>query len=209
MSFSKSLGYPLTATYMTKKDWKLIMKPLEGILLQKCGIASSFPRVVLYTSKRLQGLGAKHFWYLQELFHLETLCTETQNSSSPVGLLLNNSAEDIRLEVGCSGCFTYIPWERLEDVVTHCWLSDLMALCREYKINLIDPIHRLVPQRLHDRTLMDLFLQHAYPRRYCAQLWYGANFFRSHSFPILPLPTVPRSVPKFGTENGIPDTHLT
>jgi hypothetical protein len=49
-SFSKSIGYPTVATCITEDEWEEVMEPLEGILLQKCGIASSFPRKVLYTS---------------------------------------------------------------------------------------------------------------------------------------------------------------
>jgi hypothetical protein len=162
-SFSKSLGYRTIATCITEEEWEAILKPLEGTLLQKCGIALSFPRAVLYTSKQFQGLGAKHFWYLQELQHLETLCTETQNPSSPVGLLLSTNAEDLRLEAGCSGSFTDIPWDRQQDVITKFWLSDLMIFCQNEKIGLVDPIPQLRPQRAGDRTLMDAFLATKHP----------------------------------------------
>jgi hypothetical protein len=163
VSYSKSLGYPTPVTCISNDEWDEILQPLTGILLQKCGIASSFPRKILFTSHRLQGLGARHPYYQQELQHLELLCTETQNPVSPVGNLFTCNAEDLRLEAGVSGTFTSIPWERLTDVLTQDYLSDLFGFLRLHKIDLHDPIPLLSPQRVHDLTLMDVFLLGDHP----------------------------------------------
>ena len=42
-------------------------EPLLSIALQKVGIIRTFPRVIVYTSKRYQGLRVKHLWYNQQL----------------------------------------------------------------------------------------------------------------------------------------------
>jgi hypothetical protein len=164
VSYSKSFGYPTPVTYIAQEEWDDILKPLTGILLQKCGIVSSFPRKIIFTSqRRLQGLGARHPYFQQELQHLELLCTETQNPVSPVGNLLTCNAEDLRLEAGVSGNFTDIPWERLTDILTKDYLSDLFGFLRTHQNDTHNPIPFLLPQRDHDQTLMDVFLLGEHP----------------------------------------------
>jgi hypothetical protein len=153
----------MPVTCISKEEWDDILKPLTGILLQKCRIVSSFPQKNRFTSQRLQGLGAMHPYYQQELQHLELLCTETQNPVSPVGNLLTCNAKDLRLEAGVSGNFTDIPWERLTDVLTKDYLSDLFGFLRTHHIDTHDPIPLLLPQRDHDRMLMDVFLLGEHP----------------------------------------------
>jgi hypothetical protein len=60
----------------------LVMKPLLGIVLQKCVIASNFPRDLVFTSLQYQGLGVRHPFYQQQIKHLSALLEETANHSS-------------------------------------------------------------------------------------------------------------------------------
>ena len=55
------------------------LKHLLSIALQKTGIVRTFPRVMVYTSKKYQGLGVKNYWYNQQLKHLHMLIMETSN----------------------------------------------------------------------------------------------------------------------------------
>jgi hypothetical protein len=94
-SFMKSLEYPMEAACLTEAQWDLVMKPLVGTVLQRCGIASTFPRALLFTSLQYQGLGARHPYYQQEIKHLSVLLTETANPVSPTRQLLTGVAEDL------------------------------------------------------------------------------------------------------------------
>jgi hypothetical protein len=57
------LEYPMEAACLSKSEWDEVMRPLLGITLQLCGIASTFPRDPMYTSLQFQGLGARHPFY--------------------------------------------------------------------------------------------------------------------------------------------------
>jgi hypothetical protein len=108
-SFMKSLEYPMEASCLTREQWDLVMKPLLGIVLQRCGIASTFPQDLVFTSLQYQGLGVRHPFYQQEIKHSSVLIGETANPSSPTGQLLVGEAEDLRMEIGLPGEFTDAP----------------------------------------------------------------------------------------------------
>jgi hypothetical protein len=62
-AFMKSLEYPMEAVCLTKEEWDVVLSPLMGIVLQLCGVASTFPRDLLFSSLQYQGLGARHPFY--------------------------------------------------------------------------------------------------------------------------------------------------
>jgi hypothetical protein len=95
---------------LTEVQWDLVMNPFVGNVLQRCGIASAFPRDLLFTSLQYQGLGARHPYYQQEIKHLSVLLRETANPASPTGQLLKGVADDLRLEIGLPGELTDAPW---------------------------------------------------------------------------------------------------
>ena len=55
-SFLKTIEYPMIATMLTEKDWRGIMRPALEISLRKAGMASTFPRAVLYGPELYQGI---------------------------------------------------------------------------------------------------------------------------------------------------------
>ena len=85
-----------------------MLKSLLSIALQKAGISEKFPRVMVYTSRQYHGLGLKHPWYHQQLKHIYTLIRETTNKNL-TGLLIQASAESLRLEIGLPGTFRDVP----------------------------------------------------------------------------------------------------
>jgi hypothetical protein len=158
-SFMKSLEYPMEAASLSKDQWNDVMKPLVGTVLQRCGIASTSPRDLLFTSLQYQGLGARHPYYQQEIKHLSVLITETANPESPTGQLLVGEAEDLRLELGLQGEFTDAPWDRLGAAVTHTWLTHFLRFAAAHAISIHDPLPKLLPRREHDRCLMHELLK--------------------------------------------------
>jgi hypothetical protein len=161
-SFMKSLQYPMEAVCLTEDQWNLVMKPLVGTILQRCGIASTFPRDLLFTSLQYQGLGARHPYYQQEIKHSSVLLTETANSSSPTGQLLKGEAEELQLEIGLPGEFTDAPWDCLGTAITHTLLTHFLRFASAHEVSLHDPLNKLSPCRENDRCLMTVFLREPY-----------------------------------------------
>ena len=68
---------------------------------------------MVYTAKQYHGLGIFHPWYNQQLKHLQTLIGELANSTL-TGILLQASAEQLRLELGFPRTFKDVPWHRFK-----------------------------------------------------------------------------------------------
>ena len=99
-SFLKTnIEYPMKATRLTKPQWENVMEKLLFISLQKSSISQTNPRVMVYTAKKYHGLEIHNPWYNQQLKHLQTLIGLIANNT-PIGILLQASAEQLRLEVG-------------------------------------------------------------------------------------------------------------
>jgi hypothetical protein len=161
-SFMKSLEYPMEAACLTLDQWETIMKPLLGIILQRCGIASTFLRDLVFTSLQYQGLGVRHPYYQQELNHLSVLLAETANPSSPTGQLLVGEVEDLRLKIGLPGEFTDAPWAQIGPIITHTWLTHFFRFASAHDIMIHDPLPKLLPNRPDDICLMAAFLAQQY-----------------------------------------------
>ena len=71
--FSKTLEYPMEAINLSKDQWDLILKEFMGHLLNKSGIVGSMSRDLVFSSKRYNGLGIKHPFYLQHIKHIAVL----------------------------------------------------------------------------------------------------------------------------------------
>jgi hypothetical protein len=157
----KTLEYPMEATCIDKNGWDKIMKPMVGVVLQRSRIAKNLPRDVFYSSYQFQGLSVMHPWYRQQIVHLITLCKETFNGT-PTGELLQANAEQLHLEIGLPGLFTDAPMTRVAPYITKCWMKNLLLFLSEFKIQLGDPLPKLIPQRRGDQFLMELFLDQGY-----------------------------------------------
>ena len=93
-SYLKTLEYPLPAVSLSQSDWDVILQPVIGILLQKCGIASTWTRKLLFASAKYQGLGIKHPYYHQRIIHLQLLATHSLRTT-PTSRLLQATTEEL------------------------------------------------------------------------------------------------------------------
>ena len=98
----------MPATYIDEASWDAILKPLLPILLNKLGIVSSFPRHLLFSSTKYQGIGLHHPFFWQFIIHLEPLFSETMQASK-LGDKLNIMAEEIRREAALPSSLGDIP----------------------------------------------------------------------------------------------------
>jgi hypothetical protein len=149
----------MEAICLSQADWDGVMSPLMGITLQRCGIASTFPRDLLFTSLQFQGLGVHNPSFQQMLPYLATLVAETANPESATGTLLTVVAEDLRREIGLLGEFTDTPWSQLDKSATHTWLTHLIGFASEHHMKLHDHLPKIVPARAGDQCLMEAFLR--------------------------------------------------
>ena len=156
--FARTLEYPMPATSITEAQWNDILKPFFPIFLNKIGIASTFPRALIFTPTRFQGLGICHPYFWQQIIHLEPILAEP-NTDSNLGHLINSFAEEIRTEAAWPGPLSSIPSEILTSVVTHGWLRDTLIFFRTNQVTLHDPLPHLALQRQRDRFLMQVFLE--------------------------------------------------
>ena len=147
----------MKATRLNKAQWTQMVKPLLSIALQKVGIIEKLPRVMVYTSRQYYGLGLNHPWCNQQLKHLYTLIGETANKT-PTELLLQASAELLRLEIGSPVTFKDVHRKRLKFTLTSTWLIDLLYFWGDNDIFLHDPLPQLQLQREFDILLMQCFL---------------------------------------------------
>jgi hypothetical protein len=152
-----ALGYPMEATFLSRKDWEIIMKPMLTIVLQRSRFVGTFPRDLLYSPMKFQGLGVLHPWYRQQIVHLITLCKETFQGS-PTGELLTANAAQLRLEMGTPGSFTEARIPVVAEYMTTSWLKDLLQFLHFYHISTEDPLPKLLLKREGDPFLMEFFI---------------------------------------------------
>jgi hypothetical protein len=119
-SFMKTTEYPMEAVSFSEDDWDEILQPVMGILLQRSGIASTFPRKLVRTAAKYQGLGAQHPFYLMLIKQLLVVLIEPQHGSH-AGNQLVFSADELHHEAGWPGHFADIPVAVLSlDAITNC-----------------------------------------------------------------------------------------
>jgi hypothetical protein len=157
-SFLKTLEYPMEAVSLLLADWNEVVQPVMGILLQKCGFASTFPRKLVWTSLKYQGLGARHPFYSMLIKHLRVLLEEPLHGSN-AGTQLIVTMEDLRCEAGCPGHFSDIPPAILSSAaLTDCWIKHLLLRMQVLGIRLEDPLPTISIKREGDTFLMEYFL---------------------------------------------------
>jgi len=163
--FLPALSYPLPATWLPDMFFDKIHRLSTSVILNKMGYHHSLPRCLVFAPRAIGGIGLCHLQHEMEaqqiLLLLRHLCTQT-----PLG-----KAIDILIRY-------YQLWAGLENSILHdtrhcswipdCWLSSICRTLRENQIQILHDIWLPPPIHLHDRYLMDAFLQFDLPP---AQLW--------------------------------------
>jgi hypothetical protein len=180
-SFMKTIEYPMEAVSFSEEDWDEILQPVMGILLQRSGIASTFPRKLVWTAAKYQGLGAQHPFYLMLFKQLSVVLIEPQHGSH-AGDQLVFSAEELRRETGFPGHFADIPVAVLSsDAITNCWMKSLLLRLQNLGVRLEDHLPKLSPRREGDLFLVEFFLL-ANPSAFILRdLLHCCQFLRVHT----------------------------
>ena len=120
--FSKTLEYPMEAINLSLEQWDSILKEFVGHLLNKTGIVSSMSRDMVFSSKKYNGLGIKHPYYLQHIKHMAVLWGA--RSLDPQSKVLVNAVwEEACFECGWGNDLMEAPMEVLE-LITDGWLKE-------------------------------------------------------------------------------------
>jgi hypothetical protein len=181
-SFMKTIEYPMEAVSFSEEDWDEILQPVMGILLQRSGITSTFPRKLVWTAAKYQGLGAQHPFYLMLLKQLSAVLIEPQHGSH-AGDQMVFSAEELRREAGFPGHFADIPVAVLSsDAITNCWIKSLLLrLLQILEVRIEDHLPKLALRRKGDVFLVEIFLLANPSAPILRDLLHCCQFLRAHT----------------------------
>jgi hypothetical protein len=110
-TISKTLEYPLPVTTLTRTQCQKLASVLISAALPQVGVVSTFPRALAHSPKKFFGLAIPDFYIKQGVAHVEKLVKLTKSSTHPTACLLRNSAEAMRVQLGCNGFIFQIPWQ--------------------------------------------------------------------------------------------------
>ena len=147
----------MEAINLSKEQWNEIIKEFMGMLLTRSGIVKSLSRQAVFSSKKYNGLGLMHPFYLQHIKHIsllysfDTLDDQTQS-------LIRASWEEAVYELGLGTNLFTIPTHTIE-LLTKGWLKETLKFMRKYNISLDNDLVTLIPNRENDIFIMDKFTQ--------------------------------------------------
>lgn len=75
----KTLGYPLSATLFKKEEYEKIMQPTLQEAIPKMGLNRTFPRKVIFSLCKFQGLKIPHIFTMQSIQHLKAIINHQLN----------------------------------------------------------------------------------------------------------------------------------
>jgi hypothetical protein len=166
---------------LSLEDLDEIVQPALGILLQKCGIASTFPRKLIWTAKKYQGLGASHPYFAMLIKKLAVVLVEPQHGSNAATAFIV-SVEDLRREAGFPGFLADIPNAILSStVVTSCWIKHLLLHLQALHVRLEDPLLKLASQREDDIFLSEYFVRSEPTEEVLRDLLHCCQFLGAHT----------------------------
>jgi hypothetical protein len=141
-----------------------IMPPVMMATLPHAGIVRTFPHNMVYAPADYCGLGILHPYYRQQLTHLKTLLSETLTHSI-TGDLMKACFEELRLEVGMPGRSRNWRLPITKDILTPCWMKDLLVFMEKHQMDLEDTQPLLTGNTTSDKFLMESFILHGYRKK--------------------------------------------
>jgi hypothetical protein len=118
----KTLEYPLPTTTLSRAQCNKITSTIAKVALPRCGIMRSFPRVLLHAPLAAGGLNIPDLYVEQGIAHILRLIRYSQSRKHSTGLLLRQSCEALKLELGTKGPLFSNP-PILLAVATNSWVK--------------------------------------------------------------------------------------
>jgi hypothetical protein len=155
---SKKLEYPLPTTTLTLKQCDKITSEIAKVARPRCGILRKFARVLMYAPLKMGGLNIPNLYVEQGISHIIRLVCYLQSKLHSTGILLRQSCEAFKLEIGSNGPIFQNSLV-CAPLATEGWVKSTWQCLQEFRISIYDDIQDFVPIREHDRLLVPLFVQ--------------------------------------------------
>jgi hypothetical protein len=159
---TKSIGYPLTATSLTKTECHQVMKPLIKYALQALQIPSKFPLQLLFAPKKYLGLAILHLWTEQGLAKIEVCLRHGHASKNSTGKLLRDTMAGMRIELGLPSHPLSYSFKQFHKCVTKTFFHTLWEFSNDNDLILKDSYGTWPDHREHDKFLMLVFANAGY-----------------------------------------------
>ena len=153
--FSKTLEYPMEAINLSLDQWDLIVKEFMGHLLNKMGIVHNMARDLVFSSKKYNGLGWKHPYYLQHIKHI-ALILGSHYLDPQSKALINTVWEEACYECGWNEDLMKAPKEILE-LITDGWLKETILFMKEHRIYITRGTGMFSANRSNDSLIISKF----------------------------------------------------
>jgi hypothetical protein len=158
--FLPSITYPLAATQISWDKLESIQSSVTLSVLPRMGFNRHFPRAVVYAPKHCGGLGLKHLVVEQGVAHVTSMMAQIR-ANAQLGQMFLVLIEAFQVS---SGLITPI----LEDTrpiqfIDSPWINTLRDFLHMISASILIPqLPQLHPLREHDRSIMDIALQHTF-----------------------------------------------
>jgi hypothetical protein len=160
-TIQKTLEYPLSTTTLTRPQCEKLSSVLASVGLPRIGVLRSFPRALLHAPSKLAGLNVSNFYTEQGVAHILQLIRYSKSRKHSTGLLLRQTCEAMKLELGSNGFLLSNPWT-LANLATDGWIKSTWQFAVEHDITVQDDLPEFQPIRLGDQLLIPLFLSLGY-----------------------------------------------
>ena len=158
-STEKTIEHALAPATITKSQGQYISSRVQKHLLPMLGVVSTFPIWMRHVPFHFGGLGIHQPYHERGRQQLEALLLY-QRERSQTSMLMEDSIEQLQLQVGCCGTFWTKPYAKWGKLAPRCWVSSLWEYVYENEITLrVDGLTSLTGQRIHDRCLMSIAME--------------------------------------------------
>ena len=150
------MKYSLPVCRFTKKDCTFIMAPAIAIGLQKSGISKNFPSDARHAPITSGGFNVLHMYNEMGVARTTALLEHCHNET-PTGKFMKMHLEHLVMEAGLYGSIWMMPQPKLEQwCTTTTWIFHTYTFQADNEIVLNINHHKLEPQRMHDKAIMEL-----------------------------------------------------
>jgi hypothetical protein len=116
----------------------------------------SFPQALLHAPSKMAGLNVPNLYVEQGVAHILKLIQYSKSKRHATGILLRQTCEAMKLELGTNGYLLSNPWA-LAPLATEGWIKSTWKFAVEYGVTIKDDLPEFCPIRLFDRLLIPLF----------------------------------------------------
>jgi hypothetical protein len=168
-TIQKTLEYPLATTSLSKSQCDKLTSVIAQVALPRIGVIRSFPCALLHAPSKFAGLNVPNLYVEQGVSHILRLIRYSVSKNHSTGLLLWQTCEALKLELGTNGPLLSNSWS-LAVLATEGWIKSTWQFASESNIKILDDIPDFQPIRVHDQLLIPTFCRLGYRGQMLRQL---------------------------------------